>query len=1676
MLYLDYGDLFPSGVLDGIDAGQINSHDVAGGVNINGPQLDGPDGTFDSGASVQLTAFDTLYGTDAASFRAAISVHVRQMLAPFDVTVVELTSATTMIEGNEVRAAANLDDVSRTLAANNATSKHNDSYMFIVQALIGGTTDDDTTNPQRFPDNGYGGIANSLDIGSTNQHEGSAFTLLRDDDLSAERLGDVIVHEAGHLLGFRHVYRQDSSDPPPPGLGVDGPLWDLYSKSEVMSYLRNREDSNVISRLPMIRGDGNTDPAVLNTTPNPYDHLAADPEVGASAMEYVTGSAAHDIITITKIGPSMGQVVVQPFFNDDYTTPITIPGTTGTSYSYLIDLTKPLVIDAAAGDDRLVLDGDLNTVVTVRGGSGTDSLVVDGKGAASATYTPSNNVIIVGATTFNLEGFESDGGVRLTDLVDVSVVGSGAADSFTASNPADADVRVTGTVAGVSIVPLLLEDVAAILFDARGGDDSLSIDASTDLIFIPITYDGGAGSDSLTMSGSPATSVDELIYTPGPNPDQGRLAYEDVFDDALMRIAFANLEPLFAFIPAATLTVYGTNGDDAITYTASLMNSNWGRVAVNGFESITFANKANLNIQALGGTDAVALQNASTPTGLTSITVDGGPPADADHLTYTSRVGLATTLNLALGTIAETSAPTVTYSGVASIAMVGFGTAALAVVGTAGDERFEVTGPITGSGRVTTVDTIPTVSFNGYRGGLTADGALGFDTVRLVGGDGPTQVTSAGNVVTIDGMPVTLAGGIERLEVETRGGNDAVTLGLAIAGLFVYVDAGDGNDVVTLSGSTTAAEIRGGMGDDTLTGGDGNDRIEGGPGNDVLTGGRGSDQMFGGAGSDRFVWNNGDGSDVIEGGGGNDVVRVFGAPAAGNDFLVQANGTRVLFRRTNLGLFALDIGAVEQLDVTGSNASDSFVVGDLRDTDLRRVNVDLGADAVRDLVVVGGTSLGDVIGVTSPSAGVVDVQQSQNARVVISNSSANCPLQPGDDVLTINAGQGDDSIQASMGVEEEIGLIVYAGDGDDFVRANGRLFGEAGNDRLEGAGGDCPLFIDGGAGNDSICGNDGVDVLLGGLGNDSIWGAGGNDYIDGGAGRDRLAGNDGHDVIEGGIGSDVILGGAGDDKLSGGDGDDVILGDADSDCGSTVIYKIGAGQGNDYIDGGAGDDTLNGDAGYDVIFGGDGDDLIGVLSYQGLAFGEDDIDVILGGAGDDRISGGAGADVIDGGDGDDTIFGDEDADQIYGGPGDDVLEGGIGDDRIEGGLGADRISGGDGDDLIAGQEGDDIISGDAGNDQIDGGDGADQIDGGDGDDRIWGSAGDDVIRGGAGNDTIDAGTGADLVMGQDGDDVILGGEGDDRIWAGAGDDVVHGGLGADFIYGGAGRDRLCGGLDDGEPGDPTTDGNDYIEGGDDDDVLVGDAGDDTLLGGSGSDQIWGSVGNDSLSGGDGDDFLVGGDGDDFIDAGNGADVAWGLAGNDVIWGGFGNDLLYGGDGDDVILGGTPETANVVHAPRDPSLPNDGADVIYGGLGDDQVDGGNGDNVLDAGDDGIREIVLGGFGNDIGYSHQRTDPRTYDVMALDGGQNHDFHGGGLFEVPPPEEVCDFVTFVIPASAYTGWQERHDGVVVAHPPRRPNRSGPARVQLNGKAPLTKPSPFAGRQALIQSVGVGRRPGKA
>ena len=151
--------------------------------------------------------------------------------------------------------------------------------------------------------------------------------------------------------------------------------------------------------------------------------------------------------------------------------------------------------------------------------------------------------------------------------------------------------------------------------------------------------------------------------------------------------------------------------------------------------------------------------------------------------------------------------------------------------------------------------------------------------------------------------------------------------------------------------------------------------------------------------------------------------------------------------------------------------------------------------------------------------------------------------------------RGDDAITYLATGHDTTNDVLHGWGGNDTITLTNsggidQLYGDDGNDYLDIYDGTAsvPLARDvtklfGGAGNDTLRGDEGSERMFGGSGDDVVgqFGFGGNDSLYGGAGKDTLSSGGGIDILDGGDGDDVLRGGAGADSLTGGLGADLFL-------------------------------------------------------------------------------------------------------------------------------------------------------------------------------------------------------------------------------------------------------------------------------------------------------------------------------------------------------------------------------------------------------------------------------------------------------------------------------------------------------------------------------------------------------
>ncbi|TSD88550.1 calcium-binding protein [Mycobacterium sp. KBS0706] len=360
-----------------------------------------------------------------------------------------------------------------------------------------------------------------------------------------------------------------------------------------------------------------------------------------------------------------------------------------------------------------------------------------------------------------------------------------------------------------------------------------------------------------------------------------------------------------------------------------------------------------------------------------------------------------------------------------------------------------------------TLDNVETIEFEALGGSdlVTINNLAGTDVKRVAVDLAAVHDGTAGDgvedTVVINGASAGAADVVSLSQTGTGADATVVVNGLAAQTTIEHFDAGDHLIVNGLGGNdrldaralpqSMVLVLDGGEGNDTLIGSAGADLLLGGAGNDIVVGAKGNDTAFLGAGDDTFVWAPGEGSDTVEGGLGTDDLAFLGAGAA-ETVDVLANFGRATFFR-DIASINMDLNDVERIQFTALGGADTVRVHDLTGTEVTRVGVDLAGtvggatgDGAVDSVTVEGTAGLDKISLSSSGAaiGIGGLQET----VSITHAEAT-------DLLTIDAGAGDDVINAAAVAAGKISLTLSGGAGND------KLVGSAGTDTfLGGAGAD----------------------------------------------------------------------------------------------------------------------------------------------------------------------------------------------------------------------------------------------------------------------------------------------------------------------------------------------------------------------------------------------------------------------------------------------------------------------------------------------------------------------------------------------------------------------------------------------------------------------------------------------
>jgi hypothetical protein len=395
----------------------------------------------------------------------------------------------------------------------------------------------------------------------------------------------------------------------------------------------------------------------------------------------------------------------------------------------------------------------------------------------------------------------------------------------------------------------LLSSINQIVVQGGGGDDQLIVDVSNGLINIPISYDGGAGFNTLTLDETTSTTAETSeTYDVGAVPGMGIDTI--VGPTGTQSVEFQNLSPVTSLVPAGSLTVepaslslFGISGSilnssNTVSYTQGLSPA-FGQISIDNAEPFAFSGKGSLTIATGPGTDTINLDNPSTPSGasfgdlMQSVAVAGGDPSAGDTLVVnavpTQSPDSLDTLEVTptgagAGTISHANGlnPTVSFSGMGHVRLVGQATGGtvFGVDGTIGNDQFEYApgatpdaGVVLGTmdqNNATGAGPFPLVpiTFSGMSQTLAGPGlpapGIFFDTANQVGGrDTLVYDGTSGN----DSIAVTGGGTPGSLALE-----DTVN-GLTFSSLFAenlhlaVVNGNGGDDVATVSGNTVPVTV-----------------------------------------------------------------------------------------------------------------------------------------------------------------------------------------------------------------------------------------------------------------------------------------------------------------------------------------------------------------------------------------------------------------------------------------------------------------------------------------------------------------------------------------------------------------------------------------------------------------------------------------------------------------------------------------------------------------------------------------------------------------------------------------------------------------------------------------------------------------------------------------------------
>jgi subtilisin-like proprotein convertase family protein len=419
-LFLDFGL--------GIGMGNTFSSTALEFRNIFGQGLHG-DGTgsdltadLDDDGSLDFTPFAYDYNGDSVinnddliALADAVVPIIQRAMEPFDIEVVVVGSA------DFAEALAHVQ-----LNGGNAFGEF-DAYNFIMDitsdALGGGSVGDLLFDPDEMKDGkdglGLFGIAAADDLFAQDGNKQDEATLTFLDTVFSSTTGTIgsaafnrnlayrvaytATHEAFHTFSYIHTTGSTAGQT----LLTSGDVIRLGSVTRENPYFVTRFDLQRQGGFPVAE-------------PNNYLLAANDSDIGlrdsnrngTPDFAFVTGTGAHDVITLTQSGPNTVTVLVEAYSDSAHSVLIA-------SETYTIDLTSDtegsILIDGGINRDEIVIDGTITAQIRVRGGTGLDGvaggeadvITVIGTGTDTPAGIGAGQIIATGGAIIDYEEIET---------------------------------------------------------------------------------------------------------------------------------------------------------------------------------------------------------------------------------------------------------------------------------------------------------------------------------------------------------------------------------------------------------------------------------------------------------------------------------------------------------------------------------------------------------------------------------------------------------------------------------------------------------------------------------------------------------------------------------------------------------------------------------------------------------------------------------------------------------------------------------------------------------------------------------------------------------------------------------------------------------------------------------------------------------------------------------------------------------------------------------------------------------------------------------------------------------------------------------------------------------------------------------------------------------------------